>query len=239
MELVYTVPKYDYYAFSDQDDVWHSDKLISAINLIKESRKDNLPTLYYSNLEMCDEKLNSIGLVHSKTDHIILNKFQTVFSSYVHGTTCLFNHELMKIIRSVSNESSINCYAHDTEVQFIASFFGEIVYDNDSHLLYRQHALNVTHSEKYSVKNIVIKIFQSILGLMKNRDHTRLKVLEYYFTKYKNYISRSDAIVIKKILHYRENIIYKIQLLFNHKLLKGPTFYISIYNFLQILFNKL
>ena len=34
MELIYQSEEFDYYALSDQDDVWLEDKLISALNIL-------------------------------------------------------------------------------------------------------------------------------------------------------------------------------------------------------------
>ena len=45
---------FDYYCFADQDDIWPSDKVSSAISLIQESSTRG-PVLYCSELLYCDE----------------------------------------------------------------------------------------------------------------------------------------------------------------------------------------
>lgn len=57
---------YDYYAISDQDDVWDVDKLSSAIGMIKKRLKNGKTgVLYFSNLKVVDENLNFCRNSHS------------------------------------------------------------------------------------------------------------------------------------------------------------------------------
>ena len=42
---------YDYYAFCDQDDVWHEDKLYQAIEKIGKKKDSQKPILYYCGVE--------------------------------------------------------------------------------------------------------------------------------------------------------------------------------------------
>ena len=48
--------EYDCYAFSDQDDVWHSDKLSRAVSKIRQTSKIS-PVLYGARTEAWDETL--------------------------------------------------------------------------------------------------------------------------------------------------------------------------------------
>ena len=59
MELVNKSSSADYYAFSDQDDVWDSKKIISAIEKLEKIER---PCLYISALEIVDENLNTIEI---------------------------------------------------------------------------------------------------------------------------------------------------------------------------------
>ncbi|HPO49276.1 MAG TPA: glycosyltransferase, partial [Spirochaetota bacterium] len=49
----------DFYSFSDQDDVWLSDKIEKGINLLKNSPPE-IPTLYFSNYDFYDSNMNFI-----------------------------------------------------------------------------------------------------------------------------------------------------------------------------------
>ena len=58
MSLLIDNPGYDYYAFSDQDDIWNENKLQIGVDSI---RAFSGPALYCSNCELVDSELNSIG----------------------------------------------------------------------------------------------------------------------------------------------------------------------------------
>ena len=57
----------DYYAFSDQDDIWKEEKLIKGIN--KMIRFEDVPCLYYSNYEIVDNQLNNLNLLNLNYIH--------------------------------------------------------------------------------------------------------------------------------------------------------------------------
>lgn len=76
MQLVYDCPDdFDYYAFSDQDDIWLKEKLKVAIDNIKQ--KDT-PTLYASNQMLVDENGKQISLRYSK-DYAMQNCLEAQF----------------------------------------------------------------------------------------------------------------------------------------------------------------
>ena len=62
MELLYYEQDADYYAFSDQDDVWMPDKLCTAIGKLVGVKGAGL---YACNLYYTDENLNILGTVFS------------------------------------------------------------------------------------------------------------------------------------------------------------------------------
>lgn len=57
MELLKKSEEADYYSFADQDDIWEENKIISAINKLKNT---NEPELYLSALGIVNEKLENI-----------------------------------------------------------------------------------------------------------------------------------------------------------------------------------
>ena len=51
----------DYFAFSDQDDIWYPDKIERALSFLETIPK-SAPALYFSRTEIVDEKLNHLGI---------------------------------------------------------------------------------------------------------------------------------------------------------------------------------
>ena len=50
----------DYFAYCDQDDFWHANKITRAVNMLKNEKNDK-PLLYFSEFNYCDEQLNFLN----------------------------------------------------------------------------------------------------------------------------------------------------------------------------------
>ena len=90
----------DYYMFCDQDDVWLPNKVIDTINVMRplDVEYENLPICVFTDLSMCDNKLNIIQdylvrYLGREPDRINRNSFYRtfVFHSPVFGCTMMIN----------------------------------------------------------------------------------------------------------------------------------------------------
>lgn len=127
---------YDYFAYSDQDDIWDNDKLFCAIQHLQEL--DNLkPCLYYCGQKLVDEKMNYLGTHYLNTKRNLKTKF--IFSD-IAGCTAVFNRDLlMKVITYKPNYMMM----HDTWLLKVClSLGGEVFVDKEPHMNYRQHGNN-------------------------------------------------------------------------------------------------
>ena len=128
----------DYYAFSDQDDVWEPNKILNATKCLK-GYDEFVPLLYYSNLTVVDENLKALHLLHKKP-HDLSNKYSTLIANYGAGCTMLFNNKSRELFVSTFPSEGI---MHDTWMNLICAFSGRVYYDFNSYILYRQHSNNV------------------------------------------------------------------------------------------------
>ena len=147
MQLVYDVPhEYDYYAFSDQDDIWLENKLIKAIEMIRDTEG---PVLYTSNQLLVDDRGNELELRHSSAPDT--SYMQILCSNRLSGCTMMWNSSLQKILsdekRRPSRQMLVN-RIHDVWVAMTASVTGRIVFDSNAYILYRQHENNVVGVKK-------------------------------------------------------------------------------------------
>lgn len=146
---------FDYYCFADQDDIWLSDKLSSAIRQIGESSTSG-PVLYCSELFYCDEFCKNPQ--RSNLNHIGLDGQRMVYEDICSGNTMVFNRQL-KDLATIGG--SVDVFAHDWWFGLVASAFGTIVWDETPHLLYRRTGNNASPSgmspaqlAKYRVQKI-------------------------------------------------------------------------------------
>jgi len=134
--------KADFYAFSDQDDVWDEDKLLTAVSVLSEY--DGVG-MYASNQRVVDANLNFIKpLYGSENNDLPFPEYKNFEDCFLHcnyfGNTIVLNEDAMMVIRSYRPPSMI--VQHDTWVSIIVYMFGTIVFDSTMHSSYRQHRKN-------------------------------------------------------------------------------------------------
>lgn len=100
LKLLEMAPDDGYYAFSDQDDCWNSDKLERALEMLTQAEENNMPLVYYSNSDVVDQNLNSTGKkVYSGKQKPTLER---VLCGYgIQGCTMVLNKALRDIFLSV------------------------------------------------------------------------------------------------------------------------------------------
>lgn len=127
-------PEFDYYAYCDQDDVWLKDKLIRAISFLQ---KPDIPQLYCSKTQLVDDELGFLQLSHLG----VPTKQSAMIQNIVIGCTSVMNHALHQlVIEKVPDYQAIRM--HDSWFYKLGIFFGEVYFDDEARILYRQHANN-------------------------------------------------------------------------------------------------
>ena len=126
----------DYFAFSDQDDIWDNDKLYIALKHLQEA--DNLkPSLYYCEQKLVDENLNYLDTHYLNTKRNLKTKF--IFSD-IAGCTAVFNKDLL--LKVIAYKPSY-MMMHDTWILKVClSLGGKVFMDKNPHMNYRQHGNN-------------------------------------------------------------------------------------------------
>lgn len=129
---------FDYYAFADQDDVWKPDKLITAVNQLKNNHLSNMPAMYYGRLEFTDEFLNILGFSQIPDNSGFNN---ALVQNQATGCTIVLNRKARELLCSKIPEWAL---MHDWWCYLVVSAFGEVVYDEIPLIYYRKHGKNVT-----------------------------------------------------------------------------------------------
>lgn len=150
MRLLYDAGDgFDYYAFSDQDDIWLPDKFARAIEAIGQFRE---PTLYCSNQMLIDKDKREIGIRYERpinTDYL-----QPLCINMATGCTMVWNRAMQRLLAEEERRPSkalLRKRIHDVWVAMAASVAGRVYYDNAAYILYRQHENNVVGVRKGSL----------------------------------------------------------------------------------------
>lgn len=139
IHLLANCPKqYDYFAFSDQDDVWDNDKLSCAIEKIKGIEGK---VLYCSNALLVNKELYSLHqYVYKHSPEFSLER--VLVAGEIQGATIVMNRALVEAMHLKEIPEYVPM--HDYYVGVIcAALGGIIVFDKESHMKYRQHDNNV------------------------------------------------------------------------------------------------
>lgn len=148
----------DFYLFCDQDDIWLPNKVSDTIIQLKKSTN---PALAYTQLAVVDKNLN---IINNKSTEVFKTNLAAIISvdNYITGCTVGINRALRNIIIEVRDEDYDKIIMHDWWSALVAAYFGEIIYIEETTILYRQHENNVIGAS--SKKNILKLIKQKLIS---------------------------------------------------------------------------
>lgn len=129
----------DYFAYSDQDDIWHTDKLEKSIKYLSDIGEE-LPSLYCSRTVIVDKDNNDLGL-----SPLFLKKpafANALVQNIGGGNTMVFNKKARELALQAGSEVPVQ--THDWWMYLLVSGSnGFIKYDPEPSLRYRQHDDNL------------------------------------------------------------------------------------------------
>lgn len=200
----------DYYAFSDQDDVWDSDKLSIAVDSL--SRTDpGTPYLYHSAVRLVDESLQPLS-GRSKPNHVTPpNLLSALVLNSAAGCTMVFNRALLELVRT---SRSVQPSMHDAWILRVCmACGGGVISDRDPHLSYRQHANNAIGGA-HTLIGRANRRFETLRTRQRLRENDALNILECYGDS----LSEENRDVVGHVAYYRRSLRNTLALLFSPKL---------------------
>ncbi|WP_404455291.1 glycosyltransferase family 2 protein [Oceanobacillus kapialis] len=226
MDLVKNAPKADYYAFCDQDDFWHKEKLAIAVKKLGEF-SDNEPALYFSNKQLVDSNLIPIRTKGQKPK---ISLGSSLIINPVTGCTMTINHFLLEMVKKYDNK---NLYMHDAWIYRVCmALDGKVVFDEKPHIDYRQHENNVIGGTTNTFK----KYKRRIKNVIVERNRIREKDAKELIKGYSNFIPNKNLETIIKVANYRESFKNKLELVFD-KNIRTNNFEHNISFLFAVFFN--
>lgn len=129
----------DYYAYSDQDDIWETDKLQRAVDWLLTIPQD-VPALYCTSTLLIDEKNQNIG--SSSPVNKPPGFANALIQSLAGGNTMVFNNAARALLIEAGAE--IDVFSHDWWLYMVISGCGgNVFYDAYPSVRYRQHTKNL------------------------------------------------------------------------------------------------
>lgn len=202
----------DFFAFADQDDIWYENKLISAIQLMRED-DPTLPILYTSNQFLYINGKN-VGLRHNELQSTSLMDHMN--RNTISGCTFVLNRALAtKITNSPhATEEFIKYRLHDAWIFLIAIVCGKAIYDHNSYMLYRIHESNTVGVKKESFANKLVKLKNAYKR--KIRKKTAIQLLEVCPSMIANYKA-----FLQKYSTYDESLFNKLNFVLDKSIINS------------------
>lgn len=222
------VNSYDFVAFSDQDDIWFSNKMVEAGKMLRKEQS----SLYFSNLNLWDENTNYKAIINKSYPQ---KKYDFLFEGGSAGCTYVFTNDfclgLKKILKN-TNYYDWELFSHDWFVYFYARANDfKVSIDNNAYITYRIHANN----SYGQVNKISISAIKERLKYIKNG---------WYFNHIKEFSEfvTPNSVESKIYQLYTKNYFTRLYVLlrYNFELMRSSKKFIQFFiiSLLPIRINK-
>lgn len=212
----------DYYALSDQDDIWHPNKLERAVKWLREVPEEQ-PALYCTRTELINGAGQPIGFspLFNRPPAFANALMQNVAG----GNTMVMNNAARDLL--VEAGADIDVVAHDWWIYIVVSACGgRVHYDSEPSLRYRQHGDNLIGANAgLSARLLRIKmLFQGHLKTWTNQHIQALSPLLPKLTPdnrrmYDRFISARQRSLFPRVVGIKRSGVYRQTLLGNLGLL--------------------
>lgn len=200
---------FNYYMFSDQDDIWMPEKMsvmINEIQIFEMKFGEDCPLLVYSDLEVVNSKAELIfpSFVKSSGYSLPTKNIIQQFLLYncIPGCAMLFNASLREQVISIPSAA----YMHDWWLALAAACFGKIIQINIPLMKYRQHSANSIGMIEYQSNKERLAKYASGSKLRKaienNREMKKLRreQTEKFLEIYDNKLDKEQRMLVIKYI---------------------------------------
>ncbi len=200
--------RFDYYAFADQDDFWLPDKIIAGARSLA-SVNVAMPAMYCSRTEYVNAYLKHLSYSPLYNERKI-GFGNALVQNIATGCTIVLNAEARRLVVKKLPEK---CLVHDWWIYLVVSAFGSVIYDDVSHIKYRQHGGNVIGASSSIMKNAINRTRRFFISWKESR--TSLQIAEFGRI-YSSELTSDQVASVRLILSARQGIWSRILLAFEN-----------------------
>lgn len=162
----------DFFAYSDQDDIWVGDKLKRAVTFLSGISQD-IPALYCSRTEYVDQANLSLGTSRPYQKPPSFNN--ALVQNIASGNTMIFNQAARRLL--IESGKDVNIELHDWWTYLLVTGAGgRVMFDQVPSVRYRQHANNLWGMNT-SFRAQIIRIKKLFAGRFQNWNECHIREL--------------------------------------------------------------
>ena len=202
--------QYEFFSFADQDDSWLEEKLNRAVLRLIYLEKST-PNMYCSDKIIVDSNLKRIdGICPPKIE---LTKGRALARNVATGCTMVFNKRALELF--VTHKTGF-IKIHDHAIFLICSFLGNVIYDNEAFILYRQHG----HNQLGGMDTFKERMRDRFKKKGKLNEHLLERTATAFKDTYLDLLSEEDIKLINVMSFYRTSFSNRMRLFFSKEISK-------------------
>lgn len=217
IELIHIAPDSDYYAYSDQDDIWDKNKIEIAISEMERRTDKNKPAMLIHPNYAINNKKEIIEGPHTSGYENANNFPLGIVRNICQGSACVLNKPLMEQVKKIPRGENVE---HDWWTYLVCLVLdGQIIAEKRPLIFYRQHGDNVLGAHVgtfYRLKRRFKMIFEK-------SNHSRQHLCKLLLELYGKEISKENKKILEEVVDYRKNIFTWIKFLFDPKFYRRAT----------------
>ena len=199
-------PKADYYAFSDQDDIWFENKLSNAVSYLSQENSGRAVLFHCNKISTWDD----LTPLSKQTKRLprALNRENALTQEYVQGCSSVMNDYARSLVLKNRPKGKV---PHDFWCALVCYLFGVILYDDRPffyHIIYGNNAS--MEGRLWTGRLSRLKKF------FKHGSIYHLPVQEL-LDGYGDLLLESDKKFMNHLLNYKKNLFDKLCVLFSVK----------------------
>ena len=206
MQMVFerTERAYDFYAFSDQDDVWLPNKLSEAIALLEGHDE---PALYYSDVRNFSDEGESLEL--RDYHEVVRHPATLLLRSWACGCTMVFNRALRELLC----EHPLDEYPriHDTWVHLVALNCGRVEADIARSFIRRRLSGANVVGELSDHHRSLTSVFADVAGLFAPSTRKPSRVAQQLVQEFGTRINPVLQPELDLLLNYRSSLVNRVR----------------------------
>ena len=204
---------HDYYALSDQDDVWLPGKTEAAVRALEEAEErwraqreasgpaqGDIPLLYGCRSNLVREDLAETGQMTQADLRGVLT-CNAMIQNILLGHNQVMNRALRD--RMCAEKADLSAiYAHDMWITLYAAVFGRVIFENKAYTLYRQHGHNELGfgSRAGTFRWIVVRVRR----VMRGESHLVTRQLMCFYKEHGRDMKKEDRAELRRFLKERK-----------------------------------
>lgn len=163
----------DYYFFSDQDDVWYSEKI--SVMLAEIQKYDDYPAMVFSDFSMIDETGSETHQSYSLYASLRVSEGEVgvdklIPHPYVFGCASVINQKLAKLVLFPPDGIEM----HDCWISMAAAATGKLIYLPRQTIAHRFHSSNATGRKDQT--HPAVRLRRLLSGFSAQAENSKLRL---------------------------------------------------------------